>query len=917
MVSLSELPLTAHRKVDRRALPAPDYIEARRVRGPRDAREEVLCAVFAEVLGVERVGIDDSFFDLGGNSLHATRVISRIRAVFGIEVPPRAMFEAPTVTQLVARMADAHGARTALVPTHRPEEIPLSFAQRRLWFLNRFEGPESVTYNMPIALRLTGPLDRAALRAALSDVVVRHESLRTVFPEGEDGVPVQRVLEATDYMVEMPVRQIREEKVPEAIAQAARRGFDLSTEAPFRASLFGLSDATHVLVIVLHHITGDGSSMAPLARDVALAYEARAAGRAPEWEPLPVQYADYALWQQDVLGDESDPDSLLTRQLTYWKKQLTALPDQLELPTDHPRPAVSSHRGDTVPVAVDAELHQGLVRLARDSGASVFMVVRAAFAVLLSRMGAGADIPIGTPIAGRTDEALEDLVGFFVNTLVLRTDLSGDPTFRELVERVRETDLAAYAHQDVPFEHLVEVLNPERSMSRHPLFQVMLAFQNNEQAVLELPHLRLTSEMTETRSSKFDLILNITELRDAHGEPAGLEGVLEFSTDLFDRGTVVGLVERFGRVLAGVVAEPDGCVSGLQVMSEAERCELLEVRNATELEVPWVSLPEGFELQVARTPEATAVVFEGVELSYAEVNARANRLARLLVERGAGPERVVALVLPRSEWLPVALLAVVKSGAAYVPVDPDFPAERIAYMFQDAGPVAVVSAGPLDADVLGGRAQVVLDEAMVGALQEFGDADLSDGERGGCLRPEHPLYVMYTSGSTGRPKGVVFPAGAMVNLLAWHARVLPGGVGGRTGQFAALGFDAAAHEMFSALWSGKALVVPRDETRRSAAELVRWFAEHEVGELFAPMPMVEAVAEAAGELGVGLPGLRDVAQAGEALVLHGRVREFFASVPGRRVHNYYGPTETHVVTALSLEGDPALWPVLPSIGRPV
>ncbi|MFF5962120.1 amino acid adenylation domain-containing protein, partial [Streptomyces luteogriseus] len=644
VVTLPELPLTAHRKVDRRALPAPDYVEARRVRGPRDAREEVLCAVFAEVLGVERVGIDDSFFELGGHSLHATRVISRIRAVFGMEVPPRAMFEAPTVAQLIARMADAQGARTALVPARRPAKIPLSFAQRRLWFLNRFEGPESVTYNMPIALRLTGPLDRDALRAALSDVVVRHESLRTVFPEGEDGVPVQRVLDATDYMVEMPVRQIGEEEVPEAIAQAARHGFDLTAETPLRASLFGLSDTTHVLVVVLHHITGDGWSMAPLARDVALAYEARTAGRTPGWEPLPVQYADYALWQQDVLGDESDPDSMISRQLTYWKQQLSALPEQLELPADRPRPAVTSHRGGAVPVAVDAELHQGLVRLARESGASVFMVVRAAFAALLSRMGAGTDIPIGTPIAGRTDEALDDLVGFFVNTLVLRTDLSGDPTFRELVERVRETDLAAYAHQDVPFEHLVEVLNPERSMSRHPLFQVMLAFQNNDQAELRLPQLTLTSEMTETRSSKFDLILNITELRDAHGEPAGLAGVLEFSTDLFDRRTAVGLVERFGRVLAAAVADADCPVGELEVLSEAERRELLEVRNATGVEIPWVSLPEGFERQVARTPGATAVVFEDIQLTYAELNARANRLARVLVEKGAGPERVVALM---------------------------------------------------------------------------------------------------------------------------------------------------------------------------------------------------------------------------------------------------------------------------------
>ena len=489
-------------------------------------------------------------------------------------------------------------------------------------------------------------------------------------------------------------------------------------------------------------------------------------------------------------------------------------------------------------------------------------------------------------------------------------------------QRVRETDLAAYAHQDVPFEHLVESLNPVRSMASHPLFQVMLAFQNNAAPHFELPGLTTEIDQLDTRTAKFDLLLNITEQHD-DGAPAGLTGFLEFSTDLFDRRTVVGLVERFGRVLAGAVADANVRVSGLEVLSVAERRELLEVRNATGVEVPWVSLPEGFERQVARTPEATAVVFEDIRLTYAELNARANRLARVLVEKGAGPERVVALMLPRSEWLPVALLAVVKSGAAYVPVDPAYPADRVAYMFQDADPVAVVSAGPVDEAVVGGRAQVVLDEpttqALAGASDAYADADLSDAERGGVpLRPEHPVVrdvhlridrAAEGRGLPGRRDGE--PPG-----LARRGAARRGGHDARA-QFAALGFDAAAHEMFSALWSGKTLMVPRDETRRGAAELVRWFDRHGVGELFAPMPMVEAVAEAAAELGLELPELTDVAQAGEALAVHGPVREFFGAVPGRRVHNYYGPTETHVVTALSLEGDPQEWPVLPSIGTPV
>ncbi|MFD6826962.1 condensation domain-containing protein, partial [Streptomyces sp. NPDC060085] len=916
VVPLAELPLTPNGKLDRRALPAPLYAASER--RPRDGREEALCAIFAEVLGVERVGIDDSFFDLGGHSLLATRVVSRIRTILGVEVPLRDLFDTPSVARLAGRIAGAGAARRALVPTARPETVPLSFAQSRLWFLNRFEGAEAATYNVPLAFRLAGALDREALRSALLDVVVRHESLRTVFPEGEDGVPVQRVLDGMDATVDMPITEMGEEDVDGAIAAMAGQGFDLRSELPLRAALLALPDGAHVVVVVLHHIAGDGWSMAPLARDLAEAYEARTADRAPEWTPLPVQYADYALWQRELLGDETDPDSLLGRQIAYWKEHLAGLPEQLALPADRPRPAVASFRGDQVALDVDAKVHGGLTELARESGASVFMVVRAAFAALLSRLGAGTDIPIGSPIAGRTDEALDDLVGFFVNTLVLRTDLSGTPTFRELVERVRETDLAAYAHQDVPFEHLVEVLNPERSMSRHPLFQVMLTFQNNAKAQLTMPDLDVKS-LTAPGSAKFDLFLSVAEHTAPDGLPDGLAGVLEFSTDLFDRATAESLLERFGRVLAAVVANADQPVDELEVLSEAERRELLEVRNATEIEVPWVSLPEAFEQQVARSPEATAVVFEGVELSYAEVNARSNQLARLLVERGAGPERLVALMLPRSEWLPVALLAVVKSGAAYLPVDPAYPAERIDYMLQDADPVCVLGSEETLAQLpegLAGRGFEVAAQALTG----YEDAPLSAADRGGIqLRPEHPVYVMYTSGSTGRPKAVAFHAGAMANLLAWHHR---GGVSGETpgvttAHFTSISFDVAAQEIFTALWSGGILALPREDVRKDPAELVRWLDRHDVNELYAPNLVIEAVAEASCELGLPLPGLRDVAQAGEALVLHGRVREFFASVPGRRLYNHYGPTETHVVTALSLEGDPALWPVLPSIGRPV
>ncbi|MFF0591660.1 condensation domain-containing protein, partial [Streptomyces sp. NPDC003781] len=557
-------------------------------------------------------GIDDSFFELGGHSLLATRVISRIRTVLSVELPLRALFEGPTVLQLAGRVEDAAAARAALTPRSRPAEIPLSPAQRGLWLLNRIQGPASATYNVPIALRLSGELNREVLELALQDVVARHESLRTLLLENAKGTPYQKILAPEEVSVPLPVAEIAEAEVRTAVAAVANQGFDLSAEIPFRARLFALGEDQHVLVVVLHHVAGDGWSMAPLGRDVAEAYEARAAGRAPEWAPLPVQYADYALWQRELLGDANDHNSLLGQQLAYWTNQLASLPDQLELPTDRPRPAVGSHRGDRLVFEVGAEIHQGLVDLARESGASVFMVVQAAFAALLSRLGAGTDIAIGSPVAGRTDEALDDLVGFFINTLVLRTDLSGDPTFRQLVERVRESDLAAYAHQDLPFEHLVEALNPERSLSRHPLFQVMLTFQNNEQAEFRLPGLTFTSESTGDGAAKFDLQLGVHEQHGDGGAPAGLVGAFEFATDLFDRVTVEGLVERFGRLLAAVVADPECHVGELEVLSAQERRELLSGWQGERVEVPWVSLPVVFEEQVARTPEATAVLFEDV-----------------------------------------------------------------------------------------------------------------------------------------------------------------------------------------------------------------------------------------------------------------------------------------------------------------
>ncbi|MFF5491849.1 amino acid adenylation domain-containing protein, partial [Streptomyces virginiae] len=919
-VVLDDLPLTPNGKLDRAALPAPDWDADAAGQAPRNQREEILSTLFAEVLGLPKVGIDRDFFALGGHSLLATRLLSRIRAVLGTELAVRDLFEAPTVAALATLLGNALGVRPPLRPMERTGPLPLSFAQYRLWFLHRLEGP-GATYNIPMSLRLTGELDAAALAEALADVTARHETLRTLYPE-TDGVPHQMVLPPGGARPALRTVDTTAADADALMAAEAGIGFDLAVELPLHATLYRLAPDEHVLLLVLHHIAGDGWSWRPLARDLSTAYAARVEGRAPDHAPLPVHYADYTLWQRDLLGDEHDPDSRYARQLAHWTGALAQLPEMLELPLDHPRPAVISYRGDHVPFTVPTALHRRLLALAADTRASLFMVLQAAFAELLTKHGAGTDIPIGSPIAGRTDEALDDLVGFFVNTLVLRTDTSGDPTFRELVERVREGDLAAYAHQDLPFEKLVERLRPERSLARHPLFQVMLAFLSDGEAQLDLPGLRATPAPVGVGIAKFDLHLSMVEHRSADGGPAGIQAALEFSTDLFERSTAEAVTRRLLHLLEQVTADPDRPLSGIDILDPAERQRLLTDWNTTNGAQNDECIPAMLERQVAHTPDGVALVHEGDRLTYAELNARANRLARRLVARGAGPEQIVALALPRSVDLVVALLAVLKTGAAYLPVDTEYPAARITQMLGDAAPVCIVtvpgacdgvpegldrldpsdSTGPSDGHTFGG---------------EPAESDLTDAERTAPLTPAHPAYVIYTSGSTGRPKAVVMPHAGLANLLTWHAARFPGGPGVRTAQYTAIGFDFSVQEILSPLVMGKTLVVPTDAVRRDADALAAWLEEYRVNELFAPNLVVEALAEAAAEQGRTLSDLTDIFQGGEALTAGEQVRELYRTLPGRRLHNVYGPAETHAVTTHTLPVDPGGWPERVPIGGPV
>ncbi|MET9619119.1 condensation domain-containing protein, partial [Kitasatospora indigofera] len=583
-VVLPELPLTVNGKLDREALPAPDA--AATGRAPRDAREEILCGAFAEVLGLAEVGPEDHFFDLGGHSLLATRLVGRIRTLLGSRLTVRDLFEAPTPAGLAHRAAAEGEPRPALARRERPAGLPLSHAQRRMWFLQNLDD-SGATYNVPLVVRVAGELDLAALRAAVRSVTERHESLRTVFTE-RDGAVFQQVLDVPGEAGTVHVVASGEHRLAADVEEAVRHGFDLSAEAPLRVTVLEIAPQDHAVVLLFHHIAGDEWSMLPFIEDLTTAYTAHAAGAAPAWTPLPVQYADYTLWQQELLGAADDAGSLHARQVRYWREALAGLPEELPLPTDHPRLPVAGHRGDTVRAQVPPAVYRGLREAARATGSTTFMVLQAAVATLLHRLGAGTDIALGAPVAGRSDAALDGLVGFFVNTLVLRNDLSGDPTFAELLTRTRDTDLAAFAHQDLPFDRLVEAVNPPRVPGRHPLFQVMLGYQHNDGQAGRLLGLESRILPFELGAAKFELDFNFEETPAAEE----IDIAFEYAADLYDRSTAEALVERLLAVLEQVAADPRRRIGTLDVLTVRERGLVLGEWAATSRELPRASVAD-------------------------------------------------------------------------------------------------------------------------------------------------------------------------------------------------------------------------------------------------------------------------------------------------------------------------------------
>ncbi len=802
-------------------------------------------------------------------------------------------------------LATAPAAGQAIPRRASSQPAPLSFAQQRLWFLEQLE-PTSPLYNISAAVRLRGVLTVEALARSLEAIVARHEALRTTFTT-QDGTPIQVIAETRP--VHLPVIDLaahadgeREVELQRILDAEARRPFDLSRDLMLRATLVRLGGNEHVLLLTLHHIAADGWSLDVLYRELANLYGALAQGLPISLPTLPIQYADYAVWQRQWLQGD-----VLEAQLAYWRQQLGDVRAALTLPTDRPRPAVQTFRGAHRTRILPRALRDALEVLSRREGVTLFMTLLAAFQTLLHRYTAQADIVVGAPIAGRTRVETEGLIGFFVNTLALRTDVSGNPTFREMLARVREGCLGAYAHQEVPFEKLVEELNPERNLSQSPLFQVMFAFQNFPRVALSLPGLTVTPLRVESGMAKFDLTLFMTATED------GLAATAEYNTDLFEAPTVDRMLGHLQVVLEGVATDPDQRLASLPLLGEAERHQLLFEWNDTRADYPAEACVHHLvEAQVERTPDAVAVVCDGQEVTYRELNRQANCLAHHLRTLGVGAETLVAICLERSLDMVVGLLGILKAGGAYVPLDPGYPKERLTFMLEDSQASVLLTQARLQAGLLVNRAQVVcLDTDWAGIAQQ------SQENPANGAAAENLAYVIYTSGSTGLPKGVAMSHRPLVNLLWWHVSNSSIAKGGRTLQYAPFSFDVSFQELFTTWCTGGTLVLATEEVRRDPRQLVRLLAEEQVTRVFLPPTALETVAEALADPSLLVPPLREVITAGEQLRITRNVVALFTRLGNARLHNHYGPTESHVATQLCLAGPPDGWPVLPPIGRPI
>jgi amino acid adenylation domain-containing protein len=790
----------------------------------------------------------------------------------------------------------------------RAEQGPcaLSFAQQRLWYVQQLDA-DNPAYNISTVVSLKGPLDTSALENAFGEIVLRHESLRTTFAsiDGDvrqvvsqaDAPPLSKV----DLSGLQPAEQ--EQEARRLISRTSLTPFDLAQGPLLRAALLRLSEERHRLLLVMHHIVSDGWSMRVVAEELAALYQAFASSRPSPLPELPVQYADYAVWQREWLRAE-----VPASQLEYWKQQLDGARTVLELPTNRTRPAIQSGAGATHHFTLPAELTSRLTELAQGEGVTLFMLLMAAFQTLLYRYTRQEDMLVGTPVANRGRAEVESLVGLFANTLVIRARLSGSSTFREALQGVRRTALDAFAHQDLPFERLVEVLQPARDLSRSPLFQVMFALQNEPSHGLPVAGLEIEIEELEGETAKFDLLLQMA----ASG--GVLRGRWEYNADLFERAAVERMSGHFERLLEGIVKNPDQTLSELPLLTEGERSRLLfEWGRGSVERLPEQRIEALFESQAARTPDRLAATFEGERLTYAELNERANRLALFLRARGIGPEVRVGLCVERSIEMVVGLLGILKAGGAYVPLDPQYPPERLGFMLEDGAVPVLLTQSRLVPELPPHRAEVV---CLDTGWPEVAAARDAAGARGAAT-VDNLLYVIYTSGSTGRPKGVAMPQRPLLNLLSWRARQAEFAACDRTLQFASLSFDVACEDIFFTLLTGGTLVLVPEEVRQDLAGLAGVMEREEISHVIMSPVALQQVAQAACAASAFPSKLRSVAVSGEQLQVTDTLIRFFGELKECSLHNEYGPTETHVVTALALPDTTAAWPTYPSIGHPI
>jgi len=937
VVVLEEMPLTRNGKVDREALPRPE--EAKRQTSveegrPHNVYEEIISAIWIEVLKVEQVGVGDNFFEIGGHSLLATQVISRVRDTFKVEIGVRSIFEDATVEGFARRIADsitAGGKDEAppLVRVSREGTLPLSFAQQRLWFLDQL-APNNPFYNCPGAVRLEGGLNLRALESAINEIVRRHEVLRTRF-EVVGGAPTQvidewgpRKLQVED--LKSLSREEREEEARRIAREDAMKGFDLNRGPLIRVKVLELEEEEHVLLYTMHHIVSDAWSMEVLAREVSTLYQAMIEGKESPLPELEIQYADYAVWQREYLAGE-----ILKGEVEYWKEKLKDAAT-LELPTDHARPAVPSYRGGIERVEISKESSEGMRRLSQREGATLFMALMAAFKVVLMRYSGKEDISVGTPIANRTRREIEGLIGFFINTQVLRTDLGGNPSFRELIKREREVALGAYGHQIAPFEKLVEEINPERDLSRSPLFQVMMTMQNTGQGGVGFSGLKAGSIGEESAEeeigvAKFDLTMVLTEV----GE--GIGGILEYSHDLYDRETVRRMARHYEQVVNEVVRDAERRLREIELLSGAERRQIIEEWNQTGMPYPQDRcIHELFEHMAETTPEAVALICDDRQLTYAELNSRANQLAHYLRRLAEGPETLVGICMERGLEMVIGLLGILKAGGAYVPIDPAYPAERIALMLDDAEVKALLTEQRYLDILPGTNAQVVtMDEdwRLIGIESKENLPKIATAE--------NLAYVIYTSGSTGRPKGVSVPNQQVVNFFTAMDADLDSVPASVWLAVTSISFDISVLELLWTLTRGFQVVIRRerrsarppgepdgasterdralrpeensanDEDFSIAAQIIKHRASH----LQCTPSMAKILSVEMGSVN-SLSSLCKIMIGGEAFPIG--LAEALKPLAAAQIHNMYGPTETTVWSATyMLRGEERSIP----IGRPI